>query len=736
LARSEIRTGQIQSVGGSFVVRWTEHAGGGGNAHVDCINMLTALNRHDVRTRWPGAKAHERQWRACYVEQIAINEPRGKLSSRQGSARHSFLTAIQQRESSHSAKKRRATISYERSPAMQIGLDIRAQIKLAPNPFHGLFMRRFRLHHLIVLFFAILYMSQMPFAATHLDFARDVFIATRFSDHGFFPWRGPVFAGSIHLGPVWYCLLALLLYLSHNWLVVVLALGAFGALQFPLAYLLGKELGSRNIGMVLSSALLFPSWSTFEQFLPLHYILTTSLDLALLISVARYWRKPRRKYLAAVVLCFVLALHAHPVSVVFAWVCVPLIFWAVSNKSCSVRDLLVAGLCGAIPFIPYLMWNVAHDFADFRAVNEYLGSGVRISSLSAALSLLWQSSFGGSLYWFTSEMKLPTIISVTFATVAILATIIGFFGLLFGICTGSVERRKALAILLFVVLTWTTIALMRDVTPFYMTTPLHLVLAVLFALGIESVSWLAAVRHVRTAFSASAVLGVLLCTICIARHQVSGDFRFSFFPLYAVSSPPQPLSSTTFVPAYAMMESGKFFCLHDDATVHGVLARHILYDYAIEMRLSCGRNDVRVGGDDAKRTHWLGMPEAMYSRLGLYPATKIGAMGIFSVRPVSTGPGRQVPDTPIYPAYVPKITNRETREYHFVLRPGGEVVITNVAFFVPNPAVRVEFDGRPVEALVADGASSVYSCNECEGEKSVVLSISSTDLSDVDVVVI
>src|SRR5437899_5018324 len=95
-----------------------------------------------------------------------------------------------------------------------------------------------------------LLMLRVPYAAAHMDLARDMFVAWQLLHGAAVPIEGPVLNGMIHLGPVWYYLLALLQWLGRSWFGTLALLGLLASLQIPLAYLPGKELHSRLAGLV------------------------------------------------------------------------------------------------------------------------------------------------------------------------------------------------------------------------------------------------------------------------------------------------------------------------------------------------------------------------------------------------------------------------------------------------------------------------------------------------------
>src|SRR5690348_18379594 len=49
-----------------------------------------------------------------------------------------------------------------------------------------------------------------------------------------YPLEGPFLGGALHLGPMWWYLTALPLWVSHRWLAVALFIGLVCSLKFPL----------------------------------------------------------------------------------------------------------------------------------------------------------------------------------------------------------------------------------------------------------------------------------------------------------------------------------------------------------------------------------------------------------------------------------------------------------------------------------------------------------------------
>lgn len=569
-----------------------------------------------------------------------------------------------------------------------------------------------------------------PFSATHLDFSRDVFVALRFLHGVEFPWAGPVLAGVVHLGPIWYWLLALLLRIG-GWLGSLMLLAFLASMQFSLTYLLGKELRSRCAGMLWATGLVLPSWSTFESLLPLHYCLTAPLVLAFLLCARRYWRKPRRRYLIALSLALSLAVHAHPTCIGLAWVWVALVAWALRGKRCTKTDIALAIGVGLLPLAPFLIWDGLHGFSDMRAGLAYVDGG-GLGSPSRMLPVLWAATLGGTKYLLTTMLALPA-----WAVMLVLA-IVGFLGILglsvFFIAGWNREERRKVAAFGFTILAvWLTTVLIRDATPFYMTTPLHVLMIGGVALGLDSFASSFG-RMAGAVFAAASLAMFATVAVAFARFQMQGDWPFSFFPLFDTTVAAMPTKPLPLMPAYAMAASGKFLCAQKDVSVHGDYARDLLYDYAVEMQLACGRNDVRIGGNAAERQHWLGLPQAMLASLHVQPARLIGPMGLLPAMPLAHTPGIAEPQTPVYPNYTPQTTAPQRVEYQVHLRAGQHIAVANLAYFVPDPTVTVRVDGQPVSAVAGDTITTVFAAPS-DREADATIDVESTDLADLDIVI-
>lgn len=574
---------------------------------------------------------------------------------------------------------------------------------------------------------------RMRYAGVHMDLARDVFIAWRALHGEGLPLSGPILAGTIHLGPVWYWLLTLGLFIGQGWNGTLLLLGALASLQFPLAYLAGKELHSRAAGMLWALLLLVPSWSSFEWLLPLHYLFSSLCVLGFILCAARFQRTARRRYLVGMALAFVLALHAHPANAGIVWIAAGLVVIAVRARRCSASDVLIAAAVAVLPLLPYVAWDAMHGFADLRAGARYFGSGEHTGHPATTLPLLAATAIGGTRYWFAVMLHWPEwAVNAAVATIAALG-LAGGGGAAIALRT---PLRPRVALLFAAALaTLLTTTLLRDMTPYYMTTALRVFLAGIVAVGLVELGTGTAARLVRALAAAVAVASFVICAQAGARLQKRGELPFNFFPLFNVVADDQPTLPLLLMPAGGVAASGQFLCAQAAPSAHGVLAQYLLHGYAIDMRLACARAGVRLGGNDAGRQHLLGLSRAMFKALGREPERYLGSIGVVAATPL-TAAAIDPPSLPVYPAYLPRLTAVEERTVHLRLEAGRNLAVSNIAFgFASNPDVDVTIAGQPAVPVAIDSVARIYGCRACTSAVDVTVVLKSTDADDVDVVV-
>jgi len=582
----------------------------------------------------------------------------------------------------------------------------------------------------------VLLLLRIPYAAAHMDMARDVFVAWRMLRGETLPLEGPVLNGMIHLGPVWYYLLAALQFLGRTWFGTIALLGLLAALQIPLAYLLGKEMHSRRAGLLWGVGLIVPSWTTYEWMLPLHPLLTPLFVLAFLLCCLRYWRGGKRRYFYGMALTFTLAFHAHPSTVGLVWIGLFVLLRA-RHVRITWRDFLFAGLVALAPLLPFVYADAQRGFEDLHKSAGFAGNPAEIGSLANVLPLFVAIVYGGTHYLFDPLTGLSERTAQLAAGIVACGGIAGAVGLLF-----ALRDRRTRALMLFALAATLaillTVALMRGPTPYYMTTLPQVCIAGLVAIGLAALGSGAAIRTLQVFATAAAVTACLVTTYANARFEIRGAWPFAWRPMFDVKHTPDALMPLLLTPAYAMDDSGRFLCAQSAPSIHGTYGNQLIHNYGIEMRLACARADVHIGGAEAERTHWLGLSHAMFAAIGVRPEQRIGPIGLVRARPVLEQAPILEPAAPRYPAYKPDLTTPAVHRLSVPLNAGEHLVVSNIAFaFNLDPSVTVQIAGKNVPALAQDSVAGVYPCAGCEPGTATTaeVDITSGDFADIDVVV-
>ena len=561
-----------------------------------------------------------------------------------------------------------------------------------------------------------------------------MYVALRFWHGEEIPWSGRILGGTIHLGPIYYWLLALFLALTGSWLGTVALLGLLASLKVTLAYLVGKELHSRRAGFLYAVGLFVPCWGTFEWLFPGHNLLTTPLTLAFLLCAARYWRHARRRYLVAMAGIFVVALHAHPTASGLAWIGLALLMWAGWRRKLRAGDVLIASAVALIPLAPYFIWDASHGFSDLHAGGSYLSGGESTGQLSAMLPIFQATAFGGTRYWFSTILDWPKGLSDAACVLISLGGLLGILGALRVAIRSPRERAVILAGLCALFFVLLSTALIRNVTPYYQTIVLRTVLTGVVAIGLASLGEALAARVARTLVVATIALSYSVCFVAFATFQARGDFPLSFFPLFDVGGESTPVAPFLGLPAYAIADTSEFLCASPAPSVHGVFAQQVLHDYAMGMRLACNRSDVQLGGSDASREHWLGLSRAMFEEIRVSPQRYLGPLGVVPAHPVALGAPLNPQTEPVYPAYKPATVEYQARRVAFRFDKFSHLAISDIAWsLVPAPEVQVRIDGKPQMPVAADTVVRIYA-RPAGGNGNVEVEISSIDPADVDVV--
>ncbi|AKS43002.1 GtrA family protein [Wenzhouxiangella marina] len=587
------------------------------------------------------------------------------------------------------------------------------------------------LDRLIISVITLAFLAMGFNAVLHLDLARDLATSFDMLEQGRPLLIGPQLAGVFNLGPAWYYLLAAFQSLGLGVAGIMVGLGLLAAPRFYLAYRAGQAWDGRRTGLLWAALLLLPGWHGFEQIFITHPILTSTLLAATALCGIRYALAGRAGDLWLMALAYSLALHAHPSSLVVVLLPIGLGLLGWRRHRSELRVLALAVLLAALPFLPYFIHQQLEGWPVLAGLGEF-SSGQGGQWSLANLFALIKALFGGGLaYWLSSVAGAPSGLGSLLGALVAAICLLGLSGALVALRRGD---RIAAILILTLITGLLVLPLLRVVHPYYMLTPIWVVLSALIARGLSLWS-----RHFALGpqLLAALVLGIVVLhsSLALRTHQQlrEGSLPFALHPLMDVKQPPSIHRAHAFLDAAATRRSGRWLCRFPGTTLHGSYALSLLHSYAMEARLDCGElaNDLR--GSDEPGPHLVGLPEALLTSVDREALTEIGPFRLFPVRalpraqsPVELEGFRAYP--PLSPAFEPE----ETEVLALDHADGQLLAISHLGFALSRrPDIELRCENQRIEPLAVDDVSWLYRLPACPSLLELRLSVSSPDHLDV-----
>jgi hypothetical protein len=582
-------------------------------------------------------------------------------------------------------------------------------------------------HRLAVAAFMAVSIASAIFGASGYDTARDVAEAYAIRHGQSFPLHGPLLGGAVHLGPLWFYLLALPLAVHESWLAVALFVAALCSLQFPLAYAAGRRLLDRRFGLLWCAMLALPGWGTFALVGFGHVSAVGVTTLLVVYALVRLAQERRPAWLALAAFAWMLALHAHPATAPLALPIAVVAARTLRDRGALARWGLIAAAVAALPLAPLALEHWTSPAVAPERPGDYVAGSVHLANLANVPALLYGVLVRGPRVIANAFFAwLPGLPGLVLGIVVALEAIA-----LAGLAAACTARRAlcAAALALVAVVAVAT-AVARPATPFYLTFALLTPLAGALALGLHRGCALAGARAPLAAAAFAAMLLALHAgsAVGIARAIVSGSVAMPVAPRLDVKRDDAvPPRGELWLPAYAVGESGRFLCARTTpVVVHGTYAYLEDAYFGLDYRLVCGARDVRLlGAAPARGTPVVGLARPLWAALGWRPAHAFAGLGVAPVASViAPRTGRAVPDGLTYPPYT--IPAGPARPQRLAATLAGDVALVvsfPFATWLPEPALRVTADGQAMAPLARDAVSAVYACRACSATGSTSWSI-------------
>ncbi len=460
----------------------------------------------------------------------------------------------------------------------------------------------------LVAFLVVCYVAPFLLAPIEVDFGRDLNFGYRIASGEEWVAIGPRIGTGWHVGPAWYYLLALPMLLFRSLTATVIFVAAVAALQFLLAFQIGRRMLGMRFGVAWAVMLTLPGISTLESIWVAHPSLVGVTSLATASALWNAYQQRSWPWLYTACVVFGLALHAHPTTLPLA-VFFPFVFFGLVSGANVENDrpspLWRATLCVLLvllPFAPLLIDAQAQVRSLFVFSHDVVNAsaGWRDRSVSAVAA---------NLFWHIPNLVVATFLGENSAVLRmwkVFLTILHFVAVLgigLALLRPALDLRRhatwAIAYFLFSAL---VILAVRSETRFYMTYALLPVVAFLQAVALTA--W---IRHGGNVMRR--VADVLLAATLVAFSMVAvarlDEARSGYVRLPDLFGPNMDIGvahDRKFVrldslPMWNLDAIGKILCDAGSVHAYGDLSIVVDSQYNVPARLHCGeRSQVTLGG--------------------------------------------------------------------------------------------------------------------------------------------
>jgi hypothetical protein len=587
----------------------------------------------------------------------------------------------------------------------------------------------------LVGFLMLAYTAGYAFSTSHTDTADELMRAYEIRHALAYPLQGPFLGNAIHLGPVWFYLVALPFWIWQSWLAAALFIGLVCSLKFPLAYHCGRRMVDADFGALWAVCMFVPGFASLEPLLFLNPNAVAAAALLVLALALRIIEKPASAWLwFALGLALALALHVHPTSAPVVVLLVPAALAVLRRREpWRVRTIALAG--GAVlPFLPYFASQLGNSFADFATASSYMSGEVSLRNIVNAPAVVFDYVAAGPrlvarylLHWGDAS-----------AMVLVLVALGAFAHSL--VALGDQRTRRAFALFVgSLVLFAAWAACMRQTTPFQFTWILGPAVAAVVALGFWALS-----RRSRWQWTACAVIAVALPlnTYAIARTARTVQDGEGVLPSRVLDIKgriPAIEFHDVWFPAIGHARLGALLCQPGKLSLHGHLAYVVDKDLALDTLFVCGRR-AHLSLVGSAGTHYAGMTRRFWAALRETPPCLIGSLGITrSVTPLVVRDALAIADGS---RYLPRIAARgaPSEQTIAVVAPAGAaVLVTNVlGEYERFRVLGAHVEGRVAAPVAQNDLSALFVAPKTPARHEVAwtFDIATTNLASVDVVAI
>jgi hypothetical protein len=495
--------------------------------------------------------------------------------------------------------------------------------------------------HAALLFFLMVIQAWVGYNTSGMDDTyRDLYFAQGIRLGLDFPLNGPPVNSTIHLGPLWFYLLALPLWLTDKPAMVLAFVGFLGALKFPLAYRLGYHFGNARLGLFFALALLYPGWSSFVFVSFTHSAITETALLLGALAALHYTKKKTWGAAALLGLAVALMMHAHPTTLLMATVLTLLALFRRSQGTASdwkkrLSHLAIVAFFFVLPLFPMLIEQLLLGFPDFHALTQYGERDLSRPSFQRTGGVLMAIFLYGATYLTHYWLEFPLLLSQGLFVLLVASLAFVLWGLIRTIKQDS--QRKVLITALLITLLGQTVfvVFLRPITPFWMVYSHWPLIAALCALGIDNLY-----NRSRRERVLSGVTLLLWCTWSMAAFSLLGRAPHHF----TIDAPVPGKQNLINISELGLFGKGaNVTIVRLPFNEHLVIEKPLCqpttlyghYAYLVDMSFGFGAlyhcrktQQIVLGGPGDTEAAWIGMRDYAWDKAGIVPQQWLGSLGV------------------------------------------------------------------------------------------------------------
>lgn len=545
--------------------------------------------------------------------------------------------------------------------------------------------------------------------ASH-DFIRDLLAAGDIARGEAWPLRGPVINSMVHVGPLWFYVLALPLALGGGLLAATVWAGALATLKVVAAWRLGTAIDGPRLGLLAGAFALLPGWTLIHQ---LQFTQTLLLELfvyATLLPLLRLWRGGTGRGWAMAGLWLGLAVQAHPAALFLLAPMALVGFRRLRQMRSEGGWIALGALLSIAPMLPMLWAEWVEGFPAAARLSAFAATPEAATRPWAAFGVLegltWQSA--RVVVDLATPLALGAPAGVLFATIGGCAAL-GLVGLARD--PGRLSRVAAAVGLALLAAQW--VSLLRPTSTYYLALAAWPFVVLSLALLVQGDGtardggWRASI-----AVTAALTLSLLGSAIVVAQGQ-AGRIVLPLAGMLDVVRGPAGAAPVATMPAWATEALARQTCEAHTLVLRGELAAFLDFYQGIPWRWDCtpapriALVDAPPTGSTVQRAI---MSPAALKTMGWPTADWTTAVSIAPARVLSAGPP-VLPPPPTLQHPHRDFDPAEPRDVrHVVVTHPGELLAVYAPLFIfdGGTVVAARVDGNVVLPLVATNSGAVF----------------------------